>query len=104
MADIDYGQIKVFVGNYDFWYQASQLALQQRQQENKKAAAKVAELKEFIQRFSSNASKAKQATSRKKLLDKITVDEMPVSSRKYPWISFKPDRACGNVILRNNFV
>ncbi|MBM9613646.1 ATP-binding cassette domain-containing protein [Desulfobulbus rhabdoformis] len=99
MADIDYGQIKVYVGNYDFWYQASQLALQQRQQENKKAAAKVAELKEFIQRFSSNASKAKQATSRKKLLDKITVDDMPVSSRKYPWIAFKPERACGNVIL-----
>ena len=99
MADIDYGQIRVYVGNYDFWYQASQLALQQKQQENKKAAAKVAELKEFIQRFSSNASKAKQATSRKKLLDKITIEEMPVSSRKYPWIAFKPERACGNVIL-----
>ncbi len=99
MADIDYGQIKVYVGNYDFWYQASQLALQQRQQENKKSSAKVAELKEFIQRFSSNASKAKQATSRKKLLEKITVEEMPVSSRKYPWIAFKPDRPCGNVIL-----
>ncbi|MGD9948894.1 MAG: ABC-F family ATP-binding cassette domain-containing protein [Desulfobulbus sp.] len=99
MADIDYGQIKVYVGNYDFWYQASQLALQQKQQENKKTTAKVAELKEFIQRFSSNASKAKQATSRKKLLDKITVDDMPISSRKYPWIAFKPERACGNVIL-----
>ena len=99
MADMDYGQIRVYVGNYDFWYQASQLALQQKQQENKKAAAKVAELKEFIQRFSSNASKAKQATSRKKLLDKITVEDMPVSSRKYPWIAFKPERPCGNVIL-----
>jgi ATPase subunit of ABC transporter with duplicated ATPase domains len=99
MADIDFGQIRVYVGNYDFWYQASQLALTQKQQENKKAAAKVAELKEFIQRFSSNASKAKQATSRKKLLDKITIEEMPVSSRKYPWIAFKPDRPCGNVIL-----
>ncbi len=99
MADIDYGQIRVYVGNYDFWYQASQLALQQKQQENKKSAAKVAELKEFIQRFSSNASKAKQATSRKKLLDKITIEEMPVSSRKYPWIAFKPERPCGNVIL-----
>ena len=99
MADIDYGQIRVYVGNYDFWYQASQLALQQRQNENKKSSAKVAELKEFIQRFSSNASKAKQATSRKKLLDKITIEEMPVSSRKYPWIAFKPDRPCGNVIL-----
>ncbi len=99
MADIDYGQIRVYVGNYDFWYQASQLALQQRQNENKKSAAKVAELKEFIQRFSSNASKAKQATSRKKLLDKITIEDMPVSSRKYPWIAFKPERPCGNVIL-----
>jgi len=99
MADIDFGQIRVYVGNYDFWYQASQLTLQQKQQENKKAAAKVAELKEFIQRFSSNASKAKQATSRKKLLDKITIEEMPVSSRKYPWIVFKPERPCGNVIL-----
>ncbi len=99
MADIDFGQIRVYVGNYDFWYQASQLALQQRQQENKKATAKVAELKEFIQRFSSNASKAKQATSRKKLLDKINIEEMPVSSRKYPWVAFKPERACGNVIL-----
>ena len=99
VADIDYGQIRVYVGNYDFWYQASQLALTQRQQENKKAAAKVAELKEFIQRFSSNASKAKQATARKKLLEKITVEDMPVSSRKYPWVAFKPERPCGNVIL-----
>ena len=99
VADIDDGQIRVYVGNYDFWYQASQLALTQRQQENKKAAAKVAELKEFIQRFSSNASKAKQATARKKLLEKITVEDMPVSSRKYPWVAFKPERPCGNVIL-----
>ena len=99
MADIDFGQIRVYVGNYDFWYQASQLIQQQRQNENKKTSAKVAELKEFIQRFSSNASKAKQATSRKKLLEKIDIDEMPISSRKYPFISFKPDRPCGNVIL-----
>ena len=99
MADIDFGQIRVFVGNYDFWYQASQLTLQQKQNENKKTSAKVAELKEFIQRFSSNASKAKQATSRKKLLDKINIEDMPVSSRKYPFISFKPERPCGNVIL-----
>lgn len=99
VADIDYGQIRVYVGNYDFWYQASQLALNQRQRENTKASVKAAELKEFIQRFSSNASKAKQATSRKKLLEKITVEEMPVSSRKYPWIVFKPERPCGNVIL-----
>ncbi len=99
MADIDFGQIRVYVGNYDFWYQASQLTLQQKQNENKKTATKVAELKEFIQRFSSNASKAKQATSRKKLLDKINIEDMPVSSRKYPFVSFKPERPCGNVIL-----
>jgi ATPase subunit of ABC transporter with duplicated ATPase domains len=99
VADIDFGQIRVYVGNYDFWYQASQLTLTQKQNENKKTAAKVAELKEFIQRFSSNASKAKQATSRKKLLDKINIEDMPVSSRKYPWIAFKPERPCGNVIL-----
>jgi ATPase subunit of ABC transporter with duplicated ATPase domains len=99
MADIDYGQIRIYVGNYDFWYQASQLAQQQRQGENKKSAVKVAELKAFIQRFSSNASKARQATSRKKLLEKITVEDMPASSRKYPFVSFKPERSCGNVIL-----
>ncbi|MBU0960425.1 MAG: ATP-binding cassette domain-containing protein, partial [Proteobacteria bacterium] len=84
MADIDFGQIRIYVGNYDFWYQASQLVLQQKQNENKKTGAKAKELKEFIQRFSSNASKAKQATSRKKLLDKLTLEEMPTSSRKYP--------------------
>ena len=99
VADIDFGQIRVYVGNYDFWYQASQLVLTQRQRENTKSSAKAAELKEFIQRFSSNASKAKQATARKKLLEKITVEEMPVSSRKYPWVAFKPERSCGNVIL-----
>ena len=99
VADIDFGQIRVYVGNYDFWYQASQLVLTQRQRENTKSSAKAAELKEFIQRFSSNASKAKQATARKKLLEKITVEEMPVSSRKYPWVAFKPERPCGNVIL-----
>ena len=99
VADIDFGQIRVYVGNYDFWYQASQLVLTQRQRENTKSSAKAAELKEFIQRFSSNASKAKQATARKKLLDKITVEDMPVSSRKYPWVAFKPERPCGNVIL-----
>ena len=99
MADIDFGRITVYAGNYDFWYQASQLALQQRQNENKKAAAKAKELKEFIQRFSSNASKARQATSRKKLLDKLTLEDMPVSSRKYPFINFKAGRSCGNTIL-----
>jgi ATPase subunit of ABC transporter with duplicated ATPase domains len=99
VADIDFGRIQVYVGNYDFWYQASQLTLKQKQDENRKIADKAAELKEFIQRFSSNASKARQATSRKKLLEKLTVEEMPVSSRKYPFVSFKPDRPCGDVIL-----
>jgi ATPase subunit of ABC transporter with duplicated ATPase domains len=99
VADIDFGRIQVYVGNYDFWYQASQLHLKQRQSENRKTTAKADELKAFIQRFSSNASKAKQATSRKKLLEKLTIEDMPVSSRKYPYIVFKPERPCGNVIL-----
>ena len=99
VADIDFGKITVYVGNYDFWYEASELALKQRQEENRKSTDKANELKEFIQRFSSNASKAKQATSRKKLLDKITIEEMPVSSRKYPFVSFKPERSCGDIIL-----
>jgi ATPase subunit of ABC transporter with duplicated ATPase domains len=98
-ADIDFGRIQVYVGNYDFWYHASQLNLRQKQNENRKTAEKAAELKEFIQRFSSNASKAKQATSRKKLLEKMTLEEMPVSSRKYPHVMFKPERACGDIIL-----
>ncbi|MHB8765425.1 MAG: ABC-F family ATP-binding cassette domain-containing protein, partial [Deferrisomatales bacterium] len=99
IADIDFGKIQVYVGNYDFWYQASQLALKQRQQQNRKVSEKAADLKAFIQRFSSNASKAKQATSRKKLLEKLTLEDMPVSSRKYPWVAFTPTRACGDVIL-----
>ena len=99
MADIDFGRIQVYVGNYDFWYQASQLSLQQRQDANKKADAKAKDLKEFIQRFSSNASKARQATSRKKLLDKLELTDLPTSSRKYPFILFKPNRPCGDVIL-----
>jgi ATPase subunit of ABC transporter with duplicated ATPase domains len=99
VADIDFGKITVYVGNYDFWYQASQLTLKQKQNENRKVTDKANELKEFIQRFSSNASKAKQATSRKKLLEKLTVEELPVSSRKYPFVVFKPERACGDIIL-----
>lgn len=99
VADIDFGKITVYVGNYDFWYEASQLTLKQKQEENRKVTEKANELKEFIQRFSSNASKAKQATSRKKLLDKLTLEDMPVSSRKYPFIAFKPERACGDIIL-----
>ncbi len=99
IADIDFGQISVYVGNYDFWYQASELNLRQRQNENKKVKDRADDLKAFIQRFSSNASKSKQATSRKKLLEKLTIEDMPVSTRKYPFISFQPERSCGNVIL-----
>jgi ATPase subunit of ABC transporter with duplicated ATPase domains len=99
IADIDFGKIQVYVGNYDFWVQASQLALKQRQQQNRKTADKAADLKAFIQRFSSNASKAKQATSRKKLLERLTLEDMPVSSRKYPYVVFEPNRPCGDVIL-----
>jgi len=99
VADIDFGKITIYVGNYDFWYQASQLVQQQKQNENKKATAKAEELKDFIRRFSSNASKAKQATSRKKLLEKLTLEEMPTSSRKYPFIHFKAGRPCGDIIL-----
>jgi ATPase subunit of ABC transporter with duplicated ATPase domains len=103
IADIDYSKIMLYVGNYDFWYQASQLAQNQRKNENKKKEDKITELKEFIARFSSNASKARQATSRKRLLDTITLDEMPLSSRKFPFVNFKPDRECGkNVLLIEN--
>jgi ATPase subunit of ABC transporter with duplicated ATPase domains len=99
IADIDFGTIRIYVGNYDFWYEASQLVLKQRQDANKKASDKAGELKEFIARFSSNASKAKQATSRKKLLDKLDIEELPVSTRKYPFVVFRPERPCGDIIL-----
>ncbi|MEA3547298.1 MAG: ATP-binding cassette domain-containing protein [Thermodesulfobacteriota bacterium] len=102
VADIDYGKIQVYVGNYDFWYQASQLRFRQKETESKKAKAKAEELKNFIRRFSSNASKAKQATSRKKLLEKLTLDDMPISSRKYPYIVFNSERPCGDIILEIN--
>jgi len=102
MADIDYGKIQVYIGNYDFWYEAGQLHFRQKNTDIKKAKAKAEQLKEFIQRFSSNASKAKQATSRKKLLEKLTLEDMPISSRKYPYIVFKPERPCGDVILEIN--
>ncbi|WDN90353.1 hypothetical protein BuS5_03324 [Desulfosarcina sp. BuS5] len=92
IADIDFGKISVYMGNYDFWYQASQLNLKQKQEGNKKTTDRANELKAFIQRFSFNASKSKQATSRKKLLEKLTIKDMPVSSRKYPFICFKPER------------
>ncbi len=99
IADIDFGTIRTYVGNYDFWYEASQLVLKQKQDANKKASDKANELKDFIARFSSNASKAKQATSRKKLLEKLDIKELPASSRKYPFVMFKPERPCGNIIL-----
>jgi ATPase subunit of ABC transporter with duplicated ATPase domains len=98
-ADIDFGRIKIYVGNYDFWYHASQLNLKQKQNDNRKISEKADELKAFIQRFSANASKSKQATSRKKLLDKLALEDMPTSSRKYPHVVFKPERACGDIIL-----
>ena len=98
-ADIDFGRIQIYVGNYDFWYRASQLHFKQKLSDNRKAAEKAEELKAFIQRFSANASKSKQATSRKKLLEKLTLEDMPVSSRKYPYVVFKPERACGDIIL-----
>jgi ATPase subunit of ABC transporter with duplicated ATPase domains len=99
IADIDYGKIQLFVGNYDFWYMTSQLANKQKRDEKKKREDKIAELKEFIQRFSSNASKAKQATSRKKLIDKLTIDDIKPSSRRFPYVNFTPSRECGKVIL-----
>lgn len=100
MADVDYGKIKLYVGNYDFWYESSQFALQMVRDQNKKKEEKIKDLQEFIARFSANASKSKQATSRKKLLDKISLDDIQPSNRKYPYIAFKPDREVGNDILR----
>lgn len=99
MVDIDFGKIKLFVGNYDFWYESSQLALQLMKDQNKKKEEKVKELERFIARFSSNASKAKQATSRKKLLDKITIDDIEPSTRRYPFVGFTPEREAGKDIL-----
>jgi len=98
-ADIDFGRIKIYAGNYDFWYRASQMHFQQKQNDNRKMSEKAEELKAFIQRFSANASKSKQATSRKKLLDKLTLADMPTSSRKYPYVVFTPERSCGDIIL-----
>ncbi|TVR89183.1 MAG: ATP-binding cassette domain-containing protein [Spirochaetaceae bacterium] len=99
IADIDFNRIRLYVGNYDFWYAASQLISRQRRDEKKKTEEKAKELKEFIQRFSSNASKAKQATSRKKLLEKLTLDELPQSARRFPYVGFKPERDCGKIVL-----
>jgi len=100
ICDVDYGKIKLFVGNYDFWYESSQLLIRMQKDSNKKKEEQVKELQAFISRFSANASKSKQATSRKKLLDKIVIEDMEPSSRRYPFVGFKPDRAPGNNILR----
>ena len=91
-VDIDYTKIKMYVGNYDFWYQSSQLIQRMIKQQNKKNEEKAKELQSFIERFSANKSKSKQATARKKLLDKLTIEEMPASSRRYPFIGFAMDR------------
>jgi len=99
VADIDFGKIQMFAGNYSFWYESSQLALKQRSDANKKTEDKRKELEEFIRRFSANASKSKQATSRSKLLEKLTVEDIKPSSRKYPYIAFKPEREAGNQLL-----
>jgi ATPase subunit of ABC transporter with duplicated ATPase domains len=99
MADVDFAKIKIYVGNYDFWYESSQLAFQLSKDQNKKKEEKIKDLQDFIARFSANASKSKQATSRKKLLDKITLDDIQPSSRKYPFVGFKPEREVGNDIL-----
>ena len=99
IADIDYGKIQLYTGNYDFWYESSQLIVRQMKEANRKKEEKIKELKEFIQRFSANASKSKQATSRKRALEKIELDEMKPSSRKYPFIDFRPNREIGNEVL-----
>lgn len=99
IADIDFGKIQLYVGNYDFWYLSSQLVSKQMKDDKKRREDKISELKDFIQRFSSNASKAKQATSRKKLIDKLTLDDIKPSSRRFPYINFKPSRDLGNNIL-----
>ncbi|MCI6085031.1 ABC-F family ATP-binding cassette domain-containing protein [Selenomonas sp.] len=99
ICDVDFGEIRLYAGNYDFWYQSSQLALQLQKEQNKKAEEKIKELQNFIARFAANAAKSKQATSRKKLLDKIKVEDIKPSSRRYPYIAFTPDREAGDQLL-----
>jgi len=99
IADIDYGKIQLYAGNYDFWYESSQLLIRQMKEANKKKEEKIKELQEFISRFSANASKSRQATSRKRALEKIQLDEIKPSSRKYPYIDFRPNREIGNEVL-----
>ena len=100
ICDVEYGEIKLYAGNYDFWYQSSQLALQLQKEQNKKAEEKIKELQTFIARFAANAAKSKQATSRKKLLEKIKVEDIKPSSRRYPYIAFTPDREAGDQLLQ----
>ena len=99
IADIDYGKIQLYAGNYDFWYESSQLLIRQMKEANKKKEEKIKELQDFISRFSANASKSKQATSRKRALEKIQLDDIRPSSRKYPYIDFRPNREIGNEVL-----
>ena len=99
IADVDFGKIRVYTGNYDFWYESSRMMQQLLKDQNKKQEDKIKELQNFIERFSANKSKSKQATSRKKLIEKLTVDDLPSSSRRYPFVGFKPDRECGKEIL-----
>lgn len=99
IADIDFGKIQLFTGNYSFWYQASQLAIKQRQEQNKKAEEKKKELEEFIARFSANVAKSRQATARKKMIEKLNIEEIKPSNRKYPYIHFKPERELGDQVL-----
>ena len=100
IVDIDYNQVKLYVGNYDFWYESSKIMQALMNDQKKRREDKIRELQAFIQRFSSNKSKAKQATSRRKLLDQLTIEQMPASSRRYPWVSFTPDREAGKDILQ----
>ncbi|MEM1486307.1 ABC-F family ATP-binding cassette domain-containing protein [Oscillospiraceae bacterium PP1C4] len=104
IVDIDFNQCRMYVGNYDFWYESSKLMQQIFKDQNKKREDQIKDLQTFIQRFSANKSKSKQATSRRKLIDKLTVDDMPTSSRRYPWVGFKPDREVGKDILEVNEV
>lgn len=99
IVDVDYGKIKMYVGNYEFWYESSQMVQKMMRDQNRKNEEKIKELQSFIERFSANKSKSKQATSRRKLLDKLTVEEMPASSRRYPFVGFTMDRECGKEIL-----
>ena len=100
ICDVDFGQINMFLGNYDFWYETSQLLLRQQKDQNKKAEQRAKELKDFIARFSANASKSKQATSRKRELEKLTIEDLKPSSRKYPYVDFKFEQAIGKEILK----